>query len=162
MGEDLVAWLRVQVEARLGLAREACEGTDGHWWRGATDWGGGGEPEPAGPLYGGERYVDEDGDLLGGEDTVVYDEGYPTDAQFGHMEANDPRDVIARCESELAILSEHATKINRSPSSLRPDDYWCQVCDVPGDVPGKTWCRTVRLIGKSYGRRDGYREEWAP
>jgi Family of unknown function (DUF6221) len=78
------------------------------------------------------------------------------------MEANDPRDTIARCEAELAILDEHATKVYRGAVSMFLDDYWCQTCDVPGDQPARTWCRTVRLLASGYQHRPGYQESWRP
>lgn len=101
MGDDQsVAWLRRCVETRLTAARQACHKSDGHWWRGKDAHG------PRGDLYDGAPALGEEEAawVLGGEDVVVYDEGVPSSSQFEHISLNDPRDVIARCESELTIL----------------------------------------------------------
>jgi hypothetical protein len=67
------------------------------------------------------------------------------------MEANDPRDTIARCETELAILDDHG-------SDGKPKYPECRCCGVE-HFP----CRTVRLVGYGYRFRDGYRKaEWEP
>jgi Family of unknown function (DUF6221) len=158
MSDDLAAWLRPQIEARLTLAREACHGTDGHWWRRATDLGDGGPPEPVGPLYSGEPDIGTDGEVFGGEHIVVYDEGAPSGWQFDHIAANDPRDTIARCEADLAILDLHCGEW--LDEDLDDGDYRSrQVCTRCDD--GYWPCRTVRLLGKGYRHRGGYRQEWA-
>ena len=100
MSDDLTAWLRQQITARRDTAVAALHGSDGHWWRRPDDETG----EPVGPLWDGEQVLDTDGDVVGGREVVVYDEGRPSGWQFDHIVANDPRDVIARCEAELAIL----------------------------------------------------------
>jgi len=73
--------------------------------------------EPVSHLWGPVKALrDEDGNVWSGEYVVVYDEGAPGEAQFDHMAANDPRDTIARCEAELAILDlyeQQAAKVVR-------------------------------------------------
>jgi hypothetical protein len=163
--EDPAAWLRRQIEVRLALAREAGGNTDGRWWRCTTgtytDRGVWTEDVrvPAGPLYGGGAEQDSDGDIFGGEQTVIYDEGYPTDEQFGHIEANDPRDTIARCEAELAILDEH-----RVARMTYPDvaSFGCIRCHygANGEDYNGGWCTTTRLLASGYRHHDGYAEHW--
>ena len=172
--EEPAAWLRAQVEARLVLAREAAEGTDGHWWRRMVDAGHFDDHrlEPVGALYAGEPVLDVDGDVLGGEDIVVYDEGRPSDVQFDHIAANDPQDTIARCEAELAILDlyERTLAIVRAPvdlkalaaekpviRELRARDY----LDAERELC-VLW-EVVRLLAGGYKHRPGYKEEdWKP
>jgi len=93
---------------------------------------------------------------------LVTGEGTEDDAWYGTwatgdsrltrlIAANDPRDTIARCEAELAILDDHGSDGERK----YPE---CRCCGV-GAFP----CRTVRLIGRGYRHRPGYREaEWKP
>jgi hypothetical protein len=156
--DDLAAWLRAAVEARLQLAREASPHTDGHWWRRTTDLLDGGPPEPVGHLYAGEQIFDDDGEVFGGECIVVYDEGAPSGWQFDHIAANDPRDTIARCEAELAILGEYEAA-RKAMGEAR---------DSPGGVGAGVWAcvkslsRAVELLGHGYRFRDGYRREWRP
>lgn len=74
------------------------------------------------------------------------------------MEANDPRDTIARCEAELAILGEYEA------ARLVADAAREQRGGVGGAVYGlvRGLERVVRLLACGYGHRDGYRQEWAP
>ena len=141
--------------ARLALAREAAEPTDGHWWRRMADAGHFDDHrlEPVGHLWAGEPVLDVDGDVFGGEAIVVYDEGRPSDAQFDHIALNDPQDTIARCEAELAILEEHGS------------EHMC----YENTRDGNTWdwhigdCRVTRNLASGYRHRPGYREEdWKP
>jgi hypothetical protein len=78
------------------------------------------------------------------------------------MEANDPRDTIARCEAELAILDEHAP----SQGYHQPEGDLTMICVMCADdqMYGYPYpCKTVRLLGSGYTSRPGYRgEEWAP
>jgi Family of unknown function (DUF6221) len=171
VNDNMTAWLRKQIETRMALAREASPKTDGHWWRRETVFYVNGTLAPVGPLYAGEMCRDEDGGILGGEYIVVYDEGAPSDAQFEHIAANDPRDTSARCEAELAILDEHASDGDaRWPECIRCADTHPANCDCGWEAGGGEHrraahaypCRTVRLLASSYRHRDGYKEEWKP
>jgi hypothetical protein len=159
---ELVPWLRAQVQARLDLARECSQGSDGHWWR-RTHVLGDGTPVPVGALYEGAQLLDWDGEPGHGEYTVVYDEGSPGDAQFEHIAGNDPRDTIARCESELAVLDEHAPYACTWPGGSR-----CTTCASSEVYPNGVAvmaafpCRTVRLLGRAYRHHAGYLEAWSP
>lgn len=161
-GEDPVAWLRAQVEARLALAREASAPADGHWWRRWVDAGhfDDGRPEPVGPLWSGEPVLDADGDVYGGAEIVVYDEGRPSDVQFGHIALNDPQDVIARCEAELAILDLHdqtraiAVAAQLPHGELRIQDYMDAQRELCALV------EAVRLLAGGYRHWPGYAEVW--
>jgi hypothetical protein len=157
---ELVPWLRAEITGRLEVARQACPRTDGHWWRREDDHGG--VREPVSHLYAGERIADEDGETWGGEFIVVYDEGAPSEGQFEHIGRNDPRDTMARCEFELALLDEHSfIRVGyRDSAGIDRHSYECAACD-PGGPPDSYPCRTVRLLGYGYRYRDGYREaEW--
>jgi hypothetical protein len=150
---ELVPWLRAQVQARLDLARECSQGSDGHWWR-RTHVLGDGTAVPVGALYEGAQLLDWDGEPGPGEWTVVYDEGSPGDAQFEHIAGNDPRDTIARCESELAVLDAH-------------DEAW-RLLNTPAGQGhlqvgrAQAWRSAVRHIGYAYRHRPGYLEAWKP
>ena len=83
------------------------------------------------------------------------------------MEANDPRDTIARCETELAILDEHASDGDTiDPECVRCAGNHPYLCEC-GAGDGRHWrtaqpypCRTVRLLLRGYQFRPGFREEW--
>jgi len=144
MSGEMANWLRLQIEQRKALAVAACFHSDGRWWR---------HPDaPAGDLHAGEPEV-IDGELTG--DVFLYREGSrPVQAQVEHIEANDPRDVIARCEAELAIIDEHWRDAN---GWGRPVDR-CRTCTREQGYP----CQTVRLVGYGYRFRPDYKDEWMP
>ena len=67
------------------------------------------------------------------------------------MEANDPRDTIARCDAELAILDEYVAAI--------------RITDAIGaglDDAARALDRAVRHLASGYSHWPGYKEEWNP
>lgn len=133
---ELVEWLRPLIEARKATAEAAMYGAQetGLWIRG----------HPRGP----RDLRDMNGEI------VVYNEGSPSDEQFEHIALNDPHDVIARCDFELALLDEHPVRVGYSESL-------CETCSER-DYGGDPYpCRTVRLLGSAYRHFDGYKEEWS-
>jgi Family of unknown function (DUF6221) len=158
-----VAWLRQVIEGDKALAEQARHGGDGRWWRnyGAAD-------EACGHLVTGDE-----GEWM--PDVVVYDEGRPDSIQFEHIGRHDPRDTIARCDAELAILAEHhilssgdRTARYEDFSVLRsggaPHDHGCVCCHyyAQGAVQGFGVCVTVRALASAYQHREGYAEHWDP
>lgn len=143
---DPVGWLRQQIESQKALAVEACHGGEGRWWR-RLEKSADGTSCPAGALYDGEPEVDDPEHDIFLADVVVYDEGRPSDAQFAHIAGNDPRDTIARCEAELAILDE------------------CELLRMvgiafPGEAGPESAEKISRLVATTYRRRPGYTEHW--
>lgn len=132
--DEAIKWLREQVTQRLETAREACHGNDGRWvGREETRYG------PHGHLRDSEGEV------------VVYDEGSPSDAEFEHIALNDPQDVIARCEAELAIVTR-CEAIRADPErGLWPDVTRRERTHASA---------TLHDIAASYRHRDGYAEHW--
>ena len=133
-------WLREQVKQRLETAKEACHGGEGNWWRRLRDLYVDGEPVPAGALFEGEPEVDDPESGVFLAEIVVYDEGRPSDEQFAHIALNDPQDVIARCEAELAILDACVRGI-RSGRALLAEEI-------------------RSLVASGYRHRPGYAEHW--
>jgi Family of unknown function (DUF6221) len=159
--DDFTAWLRQRIQARLALAQGTIELGNNAVWR----------EQSSGVLVTGDS----------GSMETVWDGTWPMgDSTLTRlMEANDPRDTIARCEAELAILDEHyiLTNDDRSPDyeefSVVPwgakggagdQGCGCVACHyyAQGGVKGYGICRTVRLLGSAYKHQPGYREEWAP
>ena len=112
-----------------------------------------------------------------GTDTDAWDGTWPMgDSTLTRlMEANDPRDTIARCGAELGFLDTHYilhsgdTNEAYEEFSVTPHpgvngcDYGCVTCHYRGmgGVWGQGYCRTIRLLGSAYKHQPGYREEWA-
>lgn len=170
VSSEPVTWLRQQVEARRALAAEACPNTDGHWWRREWEVYADGGREPVGALYAGEPVLDSDGEVSGGDYIVVYDEGAPSQAQFGHIALNDPRDTIARCDAELAVLDEYTGALARRAAEAAdyaewiagtaPEDTPRFPGPHPATIPGLE--RAVRHLATAYRHHPGYQEQWGP
>ena len=124
---ELAAWLRLAILLRRDAAKLAAR-EGGTWTHDGVHTG--------------------NVSSLGGQ--VVYDEGSPDEHQAAHIAMNDPRDVIARCEAELAILDLCAE--------------WAAFRYVEEEA--SAFClaqHTVRLLAGGYKNWPGYREEaWKP
>jgi hypothetical protein len=143
MSDDLVAWLREQIRARMQLARAA---TPGPWEFEGDD--------PADD----ELYSTADERLP----TVAWARGQDRQVANGRlMEANDPQDTIARCEAELAILDvwQEASQSRwdlpegvaegRDPDERMRDDAVAGVLD-----------EVARLLAAGFRHCDGYARYW--
>lgn len=130
--DELVTWLRRRIGERRYLAEHAIElGSAAEWTELST-----GVLMTVAPGAPQERW---DGIWPLGDSTLTR-----------LMEANDPRDTIARCDAELAILDLHAS----NDFEKYPECAHCAAEHFP--------CRTVRLLGSGYQHEPGYRQEWAP
>lgn len=70
------------------------------------------------------------------------------------MRSHEMRDLIARCEAELAILDEHEARDKDADLMLGPNT-----------LRQREWSGlrlAIRLLGSGYQFRPGYREEWKP
>lgn len=146
-GDKAVAWLREQVQARLATAKKAAT-VAGSVWRAGHFF------DEAGISTAG--ILSESGSPLA--DTLTRDD----EEMAPHIALNDPADVIARCEAELAILDEHG------PAADYPADYpaKCQRCitgrrGYPDEWPDDDYpCRTAHLVASGYRHRPGYGDHW--
>ena len=155
------AWLREQVLARLEMAREACDGDSGQWFMGRK-WN----------VYRAEDEAACDLDCEGEENRlVVYGNVKP---QSGHIAINDPRQIIADCESDLAILDEHYILTTSDRNEAYEDfsvlsiggasrDHGCVTCHyyTMGGIKGFGICRTVKAVAAGYRHWPGYAEHWS-
>jgi hypothetical protein len=192
-GGDPVAWLRAEVKADLSAARIINAGgfSPQRW-----------DTEPPGQVNPDEipqsRAVTDalgcdPAYICGWVQLVAYDklnnepdEAYGRDSgapfalvdngrrEFEHIIRHDPRNEIARCEAELAILDEHAlTWPDGEPEYESLDEpvadsrggvhyvpvrggvvppYVCRTCGYDDGQP----CKTVRLLASGYKHRPGY------
>ena len=98
---------------------------------------------------------------------------WPEDA--AHIAIHDPRDTIARCEAELAVLDAHYILWRHDTTEEYEEfsvvsigganqDHGCVTCHYygRGGVKGYGYCRTVRVLGWGYRFGGGYREAWKP
>jgi len=148
---ELPAWLRQRVAERLYLAQHAIRLGNAFEW---TEQSSGvlvfAEPTETDTWHGTWAMGDSSVTRL--------------------MEANDPRDTIARCDAELAILDELAAATARRKAEAADYGAWA-AGDAPAVRPAFSGPdvkliegleRAVRLLGWGYRHRPGYREEWRP
>jgi hypothetical protein len=175
MSDDLVTWLRRQVEDDLSIARIISQGGfEPQRWD--TEPPGQVNPpkDPASTAIS-EAIGQEPEYSCGWVQIVVYEReiGDPPEEeyrepgsvaaladigrrQFDHIIRHDPRSVVADCEAKLAILDAHDKA-----------EHYCPIPVLPS-VHGQRWtpeegpCWTVLLLADGYRHRPGYREEWKP
>jgi hypothetical protein len=140
---EMVVWLRTQIEARKATAEAA---TDGPWIVVTNP-----EDRDSITILGGPE----------GREHVFYDPLGVDEAgrDFAHVALNDPRDTIARCEAELAILDLHSDK-HECRTCLRQMDTE----DHEGDrieylAMEPSPCPSLRLLASGYRNRDGWKDE---
>jgi hypothetical protein len=117
--------IRTAVTARLETARAAGERSPN--WRVAEDDGFRGKVE-----HDGKHYA-----------PIIYDEGYPTDAEARHIAANDPAFTIRQCERDLRVLDRHA------PMDDSGDGGYCEI--YHGEDESGWPCVEVRDLADAYG-----------
>lgn len=139
---EIAEFLRARYAERQALAEAARDGDKGCWTQ-----------EDPGRYPG--RIVDERGE------TVVYDEGAPTEEQGTHIAANDPAFVIADCDTKLALVDEHP-EVNDGDCGTCVQGSWGYPTHG-GSTPTTFPCRTLRLLAQPFaGHPDHKGEEWTP
>lgn len=84
------------------------------------------------------------------------------------MEANDPRDTIARCDFELAILDDYAATMavrESAEAKLRRGEELSPSEGRDYMDAGRELCvyeSVARRLGYGYRHWEGYRETWKP
>lgn len=138
-GERILAWLNRAVSEREALAHAALNHGRGSAWRanGATV-----EVVTDQPVYA---------DVF--EETVVFNEGSPTEEQAVHIAANDPESVLRRCAADRKLIELHRPQ---QTGAGFPDLQECRTCsaDSLGDgyqylVPAP--CPSLLALAEGYG-----------
>jgi len=189
MSDDLVTWLRRQVEDDLSIARMISQGGfEAQRWD--TEPPGQVNPprDPASAAI--SKAIGQEPEYsCGWVQIVVYEReiGDPPEEEyleiggvaalaeigrreFDHIIRHDPRSVVADCEAKLSILGMHEPVpfwgnnppplAQRTPENVKA--YYCE-CQCPdGVIEGTYPCETARMLASGYRFRSGYREEWKP
>lgn len=149
--DDLITWLRATIESDLAAARAIA----GRAWRV--------DDESCGWFFVSQG----EGDPLA-KSCGCCSVGTLTREQAEHIMLQQPRDTIARCEAELAILDLHKPKAGFeyiSRMKEEPRDV-CEICCFESDwgaAYGREYpCDTIRLLAHGYRHRPGWQEGWAP
>lgn len=139
--DDLVQWLNDQLDTDAQRATAA----------GGVDWLRAEHP--------GETVVIFDSK---GE-PVVYDEGWPSEAQAAHIAEHDPARVLREIDAKREIVRLHTSPhsvvdgfcVEEGGQCTHRGETECTICGGDG-------CATLRLLALPYADRPGYREEWRP
>lgn len=131
---DLLTWLRAQLDDEELVARAACHGGTGTWVR------------PA-------RYISRIDDEAG--HIVVYGEGTPSPEEATHIVRHAPARVLAEVEVTRRLIDryERAVGVISSVSRFQrgQDDGYRQAC-----------LDAIRDRAEVYADQPGYRDEWRP
>ena len=150
--EEPVAWLRAAILERKAIAEAAT----------CAPWEAEGDDPTDDEVWIG---LDDDSAIR-----LVILRGPESHENMLHVAANDPRDVIARCEAELAIMKAHHI-LHRDDHSeewaefgVTPHpgasgcDFGCVTCHYRGmgSVWGQGYCYTVRALAQGYRHWPGF------
>ena len=148
--DDLVTWLRAQLDDDERVAREGTPFGTGRW------------------LADGETIRDSEGGC------VVHDDGEQDRGTAEHIARHDPARALAEVDAKRRILDLHTGEHDcpEWKTGVYADDW---PIGVSHGKPGERWahitvehfeadepCPTVRLLALPYADRPGYRDEWKP
>jgi hypothetical protein len=149
-----VNWLRERVEQRLAKARAASPGPWFSWIEGRDGWGG---DSFIGTEGAADLYVTVSG---------THHPQWQADQDF--IAANDPQQIIADCEADLALLDDYEACRARAAAEEAAYGDWVRGDDLgprpqfagptPRLLPGLH--RAVRHAARKYRHHDGYAEHW--
>lgn len=142
MSDELITWLRAQLDDDERVAREATPGPwESQWWGVRTAY----EFDRPGYIHHGERVT-----VATNSGTVGNREAEIRNAE--HIARWDPARVLAEIEAKRRILDEH----DPTPTTKT----CCPTCyDAYGQEPVPAPCPTVRLLALPYAGRDGWHDE---
>lgn len=139
MTADILSWTRQQIEARKALAEEAHGASWALLDQLVERLDGGADDRVA--------LVDAD-DRRELVSVTLPGPGLDED-DLAHIAFNDPRQIIADCEADLAELGRHSENAVHD----------CELCgEYEPDFP----CTYLRRQAYRYRHRPGYLPEWAP
>lgn len=145
--DDLITWLRATIEGDLATAQAA---TQGDW----AMFGHGDDEHLPYPAYPGEQTERGRGWNVSVADPAGPDvaaELRRADAE--HVVAQQPRDAIARCKADLALLDLLTKYMGTSEHEQTAMTMWHanQLAE-----------RALRTLARGYRHRPGWEEGWAP
>jgi hypothetical protein len=82
---------------------------------------------------------------------VVYDEGWPSEAQAEHIVRHDPARVLRGIEADRALLNQYVEVAANDVNELEYAHGWANALGF-----------AVRLRGIRFADHPDYREEWRP
>ncbi|MEV0556246.1 DUF6221 family protein [Streptomyces sp. NPDC050597] len=115
----------------------------------------------------GPWHPNEEADEVLAVDGITVADGFALSGQqlratVQHIAANNPVDVIADCDTKLALVDEHGPGGHYWPGSPR---QYCKTCGSgePNEYPTEWPCRTLRILAQPFAAHPDHRgEEWTP
>ncbi|WP_399553898.1 DUF6221 family protein (plasmid) [Streptomyces anulatus] len=146
--ENILAWLNRAVSEREAVAHAALNHGRGSAWRanGATV-----EIATGQPVYA---------DVF--EETVVFNEGSPTEEQAAHIAANDPQSVLRRCAADRKLIELHGGQGHTCPVTESEGAPYGARFDFQGMSAAVSFlpeeaCTVMQLLAEGYGWTEGER-----
>ncbi|MFF0864180.1 DUF6221 family protein [Nonomuraea sp. NPDC003560] len=157
MSADLLSWLRSVIEGDKAAAIAADKASPGPWVnRGQAGEGSAWQIHGALTDDSETEWDEERQDVVNigiRVATLNYSDGggvWEREAA-DHIVLQQPRDTIARCTAELALLDEHP----EAAGTYLPN--WAGRCQGCGE---RTPCTTVKLLASGRRHRPGFNPEW--
>lgn len=161
--DDLVVWLRAQldVDERLAQAAQDGNGETGHWKKYEVDR----EPGEVESPFDSSAVIDGQGDH------VVYDEGAPSIEEALHIAEHDPARVLREVEADRLIIARYVELRDRCAADAQDYADWLAGKPVPERLTGVGRYETAQRDGLAFvlrvralprSDRPGYQEAWRP
>ncbi|MFI7448103.1 DUF6221 family protein [Nonomuraea sp. NPDC049714] len=169
--DDLLAWLRATIEGDLTQAKAADEASPGPWVNTGQD--GQGSDTDAWQIHGAptgdttwkyDRETEQETEVpvLSPVATTEYDDGggvWKREAA-DHIVLQQPRDTIARCEAELALLDVMVSIVDQLDEIAYGEGQGAGDPDHPGEPLYGPSTYLVKRFAKGYRHRPGFNPEW--
>lgn len=153
---DLAEFLHARYDERAAKARAALHDGEGRW-------------KQADPLRYPGLIEDER------RETVVYDEGRPSEEQAAHIAENDPAGVLREVEAKRRILDAFEAKVDRrqvlgvmhDAELAKGDEYAPELVAVMGQgIAANIWARhlywVIQVMALPYSDHEEFKDEWRP
>ncbi|MFF8910178.1 DUF6221 family protein [Streptomyces olivaceoviridis] len=137
--DDLVQWLRAQLDEDERIARAA---TPGPWEQD--------EPERCDFLRSGDGYVVDCGGSRAPRENAQ------------HVARHDPARVLREIDAKRQLLDEHKPDRPKGRPNMERHCLTCTTAQAWDETAREANCLTLQLLALPYEDRPGYREGWRP
>lgn len=153
--DDLVQWLRAQLDEDEAVARKAASLCGCHPPAPSWSFRDGDEPTDGRILVVDDPHPDMKR-KISRKWSTTYDGLFMAQ----HVVRHDPARVLREIDAKRQLLDEHQD-VNDGSCGTCVDAKWGYPTHG-GSSPQRCPCRTLRLLALPYADRPGYREEWRP